>query len=151
MVQERRPMVLKTFLVEDRPEVRDTLIEALKEITPMHFVGHADTEVTAKQWLSANDCNWDLLILDLFLGEGSGFGVLKHCQTRAATQNVVVLTGYGQQNVLKRCLDLGADQVFDKSQDVEKLVAFCIHHASQLDGSFAARLNNHKDEATPPG
>ena len=144
-------MALKIFLVEDRPEVRDTLIEALKEIAPVHFVGLADTEITAKQWLSANNLNWDLLILDLFLGEGSGFGVLKHCQTRAVTQKVVVLTGYGEQNVLKRCLDLGADQVFDKSQDVEKLVAFCIHHASQLDGSFAARLSSHNDKTTPPG
>lgn len=144
-------MALKIFLVEDRPEVRDTLIEALKEIAPVHFVGLADTEITAKQWLSANNLNWDLLILDLFLGEGSGFGVLKHCQTRAATQKVVVLTGYGEQNVLKRCLDLGADQVFDKSQDVEKLVAFCIHHASQLDSSFAARLSRHNDKTTPPG
>ena len=142
-------MILKTFLVEDRPDVRHTLMDTMEEIAPMRFVGHADSEVAANQWLSANDYNWDLVILDLFLGQGSGFGVLKNCQTRAATQKVVVLTSYGQENVLKRCLDLGADRVFDKSQDVEKLVAFCVSHALQLDRASAVRLDTNDNKAAP--
>jgi DNA-binding NarL/FixJ family response regulator len=125
-------MVISAFLVEDRPDIRDTLIDAMEEVAPLKFIGLADTEATACQWLAVNDGNWDLAIVDLFLGQGSGFGVLKDCQNRSPRQKVVVLTSYAQQNVLNRCRELGADAVFDKSQDVEKLVHFCREHAAHL-------------------
>lgn len=125
-------MLISAFLVEDRPDISDTLMDAMEEIASVKFVGVANSEAAARQWLSANDGRWDLAIVDLFLGEGSGFGVLRDCQHRAPRQKVVVLTSYAQDNVLQRCRDLGADAVFDKSQDVEKLVHFCLDHASNL-------------------
>lgn len=125
-------MVLSTFLVEDREDIRDTLIDAMEEIAPLRFVGVAASEADARAWLSANDGNWDLAIVDLFLGIGTGFGVLKEVQGRSPRQKVVVLTSYGQQRVLDHCRQLGADEVFDKSQDVEKLVEFCKTHAANL-------------------
>lgn len=125
-------MVLSAFLVEDRADIRDTLVEAMEEVAPLKFVGQADTEASAKQWLSANDGRWDLAIVDLFLGDGTGFGVLKECRDRSPRQKVVVLTSYAQERVLEHCRELGADAVFDKSQDVEKLVEFCRAHADNL-------------------
>jgi len=125
-------MVIKTFLVEDRLDISSTLIEAMEEFASVRFVGLAEDEAGAKSWLAANDGKWDLAIVDLFLAAGSGLGVLKQCQARSAQQKVVVLTSYAQQNVLQRCRELGADAVFDKSQDVEQLVNFCRLHANQL-------------------
>lgn len=125
-------MVLSALLVEDRADIRDTLIDAMEEVAPLKFVGVVANEEDAKQWLGANDGNWDLAIVDLFLGVGTGFGVLKECQDRSPRQKVVVLTSYGQQRVLDHCRELGADEVFDKSQDVEKLVEFCKTHAANL-------------------
>jgi DNA-binding NarL/FixJ family response regulator len=125
-------MFINAFLVEDRPEISNTLIEAMEEMAPIKFVGQADTEEGARAWLGENNGNWDLAIVDLFLGEGSGFGVLKDCQHRKPNQKVVVLTSYSQQNILNRCRDLGADEVFDKSQDVEKLVTYCRVQAAIL-------------------
>lgn len=133
-------MVLSTFLVEDREDIRDTLIDAMEEIAPLRFVGVASSEADAKEWLSANDGNWDLAIVDLFLGIGTGFGVLKKVQSRSARQKVVVLTSYGQQRVLDHCRQLGADAVFDKAQDVEKLVEFCKTHAANLSSMRATGL-----------
>jgi DNA-binding NarL/FixJ family response regulator len=126
-------MVINAFLVEDKPDIRKTLVEAMEEIAPLRFVGHADSESGARLWLHDHE-DWDLAIVDLFLAEGSGFGVLKDCQQRKPSQKVVVLTSYSQENILHRCRELGADEVFDKSQDVEKLVLFCQRHASSLDG-----------------
>jgi DNA-binding NarL/FixJ family response regulator len=125
-------MVLSTFLVEDSEDIRDTLIDAMEEIAPIRFVGAVGTEADAKQWLSINDNQWDLAIVDLFLGLGTGFGVLREVQSRSPRQKVVVLTSYGQQRVLDHCRQLGADEVFDKAQDVEKLVEFCKMHAANL-------------------
>jgi DNA-binding NarL/FixJ family response regulator len=128
-------MVINAFLVEDKPDIRRTLVEAMEEIAPLRFVGHADSETSARQWLGSHNEDWDLAIVDLFLAEGSGFGVLKDCQQRTARQKVVVLTSHNQENILHHCRELGADEVFDKSQDVEKLVLYCQAHAASLGGT----------------
>lgn len=127
-------MLLSTFLVEDKPDIRDTVVEAMEEVAPLKFVGHAASETAARQWLRTFNDDWQLAIVDLFLSEGSGFGVLRDCQSRKPNQKVVVLTSYCHQNITERCLQLGADRVFDKSADIEELVAFCKAHADNLDG-----------------
>jgi DNA-binding NarL/FixJ family response regulator len=129
-------MLLNTFLVEDRADIRDTLIEAMEEIAPCRFVGYADSESTARQWLDTrtHDRDWQLAIVDLFLADGSGFGVLRDCQRRRPGQKVVVLTSYSHGNILNKCLELGADEVFDKTGDLEKLVEYCRAHAASLGG-----------------
>ena len=124
--------VVSTFLVEDRVNIRETLVEAMEEIAPVKFVGLADSENVAAQWLQSHSGDWDLAIVDLFLAQGSGFGVLKSCQHRRPEQKVVVLTSYCQPNLLQRCRELGADEIFDKSQEVDKLVDFCKAHAQTL-------------------
>lgn len=127
-------MLVSTFLVEDKPEIRDTVVEAMEEVAPLKFVGHAASEAAACQWLRTFSDDWQLAIVDLFLTEGSGFGVLRNCQSRKPNQKVVVLTSYCHQNITDHCLQLGADRVFDKSADIEELVAFCRTHADSLDG-----------------
>ncbi|MDO9112784.1 MAG: response regulator [Polaromonas sp.] len=126
-------MLLSTFLVEDKPEIRDTVVEAMEEVAPLKFVGHAASEAAARQWLRTFHDDWQLAIVDLFLSEGSGFGVLRDCQARKPSQKVVVLTSYCHQNITDHCLQLGADKVFDKAADLEELVAFCKAHADSLD------------------
>jgi hypothetical protein len=42
-------MVINAFLVEDKPDIRRTLVEAMEEIAPLRFVGHADSETSARQ------------------------------------------------------------------------------------------------------
>jgi len=125
-------MLLSTFLVEDRPDIRNTVVEAMEEIAPLKFVGYAASESTARQWLRTFNDDWQLVIVDLFLSEGSGFGVLRDCQLRKPSQKVVVLTSYCHPNITNRCLQLGADKVFDKAADLEELVAFCKAHADAL-------------------
>ena len=125
-------MLINTFLVEDRADIRDTLIQAMEEIAPCRFVGHADSESAARQWLHDHHDDWELAIVDLFLAEGSGFGILQDCQARRAGQKVVVLTSYGHDNIASKCRSLGADEVFDKSADLEKLVDYCRAHAASL-------------------
>ncbi len=126
-------MLLSTFLVEDKPEIRNTMLESMESVAPIKFVGHADGESAARLWLKQNEANWELAIVDLFLAEGTGFGVLKDCQSRKPNQKVVVLTSYNHQLIASKCLKLGADMVFDKTSELDLLVAFCRLHAERLD------------------
>ncbi len=118
-------MALITFLVEDNPRIRDNLIPALEDLTNARVVGTAETEQAAVHWLQSHDGHWDLAIVDMFLTEGSGLGVLKGCADRQAHQRVVVLTNYATLEMRQQSIALGADAVFDKSTQLDALLDFC--------------------------
>ena len=109
------------------------MISALEEIAPVKVVGFAETEHEASAWLLHNDSNWQLAIVDLFLKEGSGLGVLKGCQNRNPEQKVVVLTNYATNDIRRRCAELGSDAVFDKSNELEELLEYCMQTTPRRD------------------
>lgn len=118
-------MALVTYIVEDSATLRENLISTLEEIAPVKVVGFAETEHEASRWLSDHNGDWQLAIVDLFLKEGSGLGVLQGCQNRHAGQKVVVLTNYATKDIRRRCAELGSDAVFDKSDELEQLLDYC--------------------------
>jgi DNA-binding NarL/FixJ family response regulator len=122
---------LKTYIVEDNATIRENLIGTLEELACIKALGWAETETEAKGWLARNDGLWDLTIVDLFLKQGSGLGVLEACRDRPPGQRVVVLSNYATADMRKRCTQLGADAVFDKSNEIDALVEYCI---AQSDG-----------------
>jgi two-component system, OmpR family, response regulator len=123
---------LKTYIVEDNATIRENLIGTLEELACIQALGWAETENEAKSWLAAHDGQWDLTIVDLFLKQGSGLGVLEACRGRGPGRRVVVLSNYATADMRKRCTQLGADAVFDKSNEIDALVDYCI---GQSEGS----------------
>jgi two-component system OmpR family response regulator len=117
---------LKTFIVEDNPTIRENLIATLEELASVEAVGTADTENEGKAWLTNNPEAWDLAIIDLFLKQGSGLGVLSACRNRKPGQKVVVLSNYATADIRQRCAQIGVDAVFDKSNEIDALVDYCI-------------------------
>jgi two-component system OmpR family response regulator len=117
---------LRTYIVEDNATIRENLIGALEELASIASLGWAETESDAKQWLGQHAREWDLAIVDLFLKQGSGLGVLESARERVGGQRVVVLSNYATTDMRKRCEDLGADAVFDKSNEIDALVEYCI-------------------------
>ncbi len=118
-------MRLNTYIIEDNPSIRENLIATLEELTGVSTVGTAETENEGKAWLVENSGKWDLAIVDLFLKQGSGLGVLAACQDRSSRQKVVVLSNYATADIRRRCTQLGVDAVFDKSNEIDALVDFC--------------------------
>lgn len=119
-------MELRTYIVEDNATIRENLIGTLEELACIKALGWAETENAAKGWLAEHAGQWDLTIVDLFLKQGSGLGVLEACRGRPAGQHVVVLSNYATADMRKRCAQLGADAVFDKSNEIDALVEYCI-------------------------
>lgn len=119
-------MKFRAYIVEDSPMIRDNLIETLQELALVEPVGVADTEQEGKRWLAQNDGYWDLVIVDLFLREGSGLNILEACRDRKPTQKMIVLSNHATNDVRWRCAQLGADAVFDKSTEIDALVEYCM-------------------------
>lgn len=121
--------LLQTYLVEDSPVIRENLVATLEELAPVHVVGTAEDESSAVQWLACHEV--DLVIVDLFLKGGSGLGVLRAVQAWPAGARHVVLSNYATEEMRARCLALGADGVFDKSTEIDALIAYCNQLAAQ--------------------
>jgi two-component system OmpR family response regulator len=124
---------LKTYIVEDNPTIRENLIGTLEELAGVTAVGMAETENDGKAWLTDSHQDWDLAIVDLFLKQGSGLGVLAACRDRPARQKVVVLSNYATADIRQRCAQLGVDAVFDKSNEIDALVDFCLQQSGTSD------------------
>jgi DNA-binding NarL/FixJ family response regulator len=115
-------MQCKTYLVEDSPVIRENLVGFLEDVAAAKVVACAATEKEAVDWLRAHRDDWDLAIVDLFLMQGNGFGVIRACRDRATNQKVVVLTNYATNEMRERSEALGVDAFFDKSSELELLV-----------------------------
>ncbi len=85
----------------------------------------AETEAEAVAWLVAHRGVWHLAVIDLFLKQGSGLGVLAACRERDDRQRVVVLSNYATADMRARCAALGADAVFDKSNEIDAFLDYC--------------------------
>jgi DNA-binding NarL/FixJ family response regulator len=117
---------LRTFIVEDNATIRENLIGTLEELASVVALGWAEGEKEACTWFHEHQGGWDLAIVDLFLKQGSGLGVLESCQQRGRNQRLVVLSNYATEDIRKRCAQLGADAVFDKSNEIDALVEYCL-------------------------
>lgn len=118
-------MTLRIFLVEDNKTIRDSLIPALEDLASAKAVGFAESEDAAVKWLTEHSDAWHVAVIDLFLKKGSGLGVLRRCLQRQPHQRTVVLSNYATEDMRSRCRALGADAVFDKSNELEDFMDWC--------------------------
>ncbi len=128
---------LKTYLVEDSPVIRENLIATLEELAPVEVVGTAESESVAVQWLQQAGNLCELVIIDIFLKGGSGLGVLRAASGHQPRRALVVLSNYATADMRRKCIELGAHRVFDKSNDIDALLSYCAHLATGEAG-FAA-------------
>lgn len=110
------PIALRVLLVEDSKLLADQISELLAATTcTLSMVGVVATEGEAIEASSEHEP--DLLILDLHLRQGTGFGVLKALSRLAKRPTVVVLTNYALPQYREQALALGAHHFLDKSAD----------------------------------
>jgi len=123
--RDKPARALDVYVVEDNVIVLESLVAALEELAPVHVVGTAADESVAVEWLRGNGERCDLVIIDIFLRSGSGLGVIAAARRERPGAALVVLSNYATDEMQARCLASGADRVFDKSRDIDQLVAYC--------------------------
>lgn len=129
----RAASVLRAFIVEDSPIILVNLTAALEEIDParVRVIGHAEDEDTAVRRLQQLGSEVDLIIIDIFLKKGSGLAVLVAAARADFPARRIVVTNYATPDIRKRCLAMGAHQVFDKSVDLDALLDYCAGRVRQ--------------------
>jgi two-component system, OmpR family, response regulator len=129
---------LQAYVIEDNATIRENLVGTLEELTCLKVAGTSATEDEAIEWLEENVDRWDLVIVDLFLKQGSGIHLAQRIQRRRASQKIVVFSNYINASVRKRCAQLGVDAVFDKSTEIDALVDYCAHQCYRVSQAQAA-------------
>lgn len=117
--------MLTCYLVEDSPVIQQNLVATLEEMLPMRVIGTSEDERSAVAWISEDAHHCDLMIIDVFLKSGSGLEVLRRARLLRPDSHLVVLTNYATPDMRKRAQQLGADRVFDKSAELDELLAYC--------------------------
>lgn len=110
---------LKVLLVEDSQLLHDRLMELMSGIDGVEPIGTATTEAEA---ISAIDAGHpDAILLDLRLKEGTGFGVMRHINSKDVRPAVVVITNYALPQYRKQAEMLGARFFLDKTKEFEQI------------------------------
>ena len=63
----------------------------------------------------------DLVLLDMKIPGMDGLEILKHIKSMDATIKVIMMTAYGELDMIKRATDLGAVKHFTKPFDIDEL------------------------------
>jgi len=110
---------VRVLLVEDSKVLTERLTEALHQIADVHLIGTAETEAAAVAVVMREPV--DVVILDLHLSQGSGFGVMRALATTQLKPRIVVLTNYDLPEYKKAAFALGATHFLDKARDCGRL------------------------------
>lgn len=108
---------LRVLLVEVSALLAERLNETIGQIAGLEVVGTTDTEQGALDILRTTSV--DVMILELQLREGTGFGILK--QLHGQKPRTIVLTNFGLPAYQQRARELGVEHFLDKSREFERL------------------------------
>jgi DNA-binding NarL/FixJ family response regulator len=110
---------LKVLLVEDSPLLADRLRELLAQIPGVTLTGTVNSENSAV--LAIRTGNSDVVILDLHLKQGTGFGVLRSTAADAWRPAVIILTNYALPQYQREARSLGVEYFLDKAREFERI------------------------------
>jgi two-component system, OmpR family, response regulator len=125
------------LLVEDSPSSQMAFTELVKvlDFTLLAILGR---ESAATERLETHPDEAEVVVLDLLLLDGSGFNLIDRARRHQPRAKVIVFSSYATPAVAEKCLRLGADAVFRKSE-VTELTSY-LERLSGAPGSQAGDL-----------
>jgi len=119
---ERRDFMLNVFVADDNREFSDLLIEYLEQQPDMTVVGNAYNGKEALELIAENSP--DVLLLDIIMPHLDGLGVLQELNDIEFSQRpkVIMLTAFGQEDITRRAVELGANYYILKPFNMDILV-----------------------------
>ena len=113
------PAKLRVLLVEDSPVICGLIAEIINGVPEVTVAKSVESENDAIEAVDRLDV--DVVILDLQLRRGTGFGVLRAMAGMQRKPTVVVLTNFALGTYREAALALGARNFLDKSRDYDQL------------------------------
>lgn len=122
IIKNIQPIWKKILIVDDETPIRDTISQFLR------MNGNNFELATAEDGFEAgilvNQFMPDLILLDLMMPKMDGFKVCEKIKTNPTTKNIklIVMTGFGTNENIKKAYDCGADKVLEKPFELQTLL-----------------------------
>lgn len=110
--------MIKVLLVEDNVKIVENIVEYFKDDMDITFVYDGSDAIDY-----LNNCDYDVVILDLMLPEVNGMSVLSHISKKNINVGVIVLTAKEELGDKLKAFDLGANDYLTKPFYMEELNA----------------------------
>ena len=110
---------MRVLLVEDSKVLTERLAEVIGQVPGVELIATADTESAAIGAVMRESP--DVIILDLHLKQGTGFGVMRALAASPRKPRIVVLTNYDLPEYKNAAVALGAAHFLDKARDYGRL------------------------------
>jgi two-component system OmpR family response regulator len=128
------PRNLSVLLVEDSRVLAERLRETLLSVPGVQLAATVDSEADAVAALQRHPV--DVVLLDLHLRQGTGFGVLRAIPgSKAKDVVVIVLTNYDLAEYRRAAAALGARHFLDKLRDFDRLPALLLQIGASPGGT----------------
>lgn len=100
--------MLNVFIADDNREFSDLLIEYLEQQPDINIVGSAYNGKDALEFIAKEQP--DILLLDVIMPHLDGLGVLQELNQMRLEKRpkVIMLTAFGQEDITRRAVELGA-------------------------------------------
>src|SRR5919205_3752228 len=131
MREEHDLKKIKVFVVDDNRELVGLLEDYISSQDDMEVVGIAHNGQECLDMLTSADP--DVLVLDIIMPHLDGLAVLERLRDvkKGTIPNVIMLTAFGQEDVTKKAVELGASYFILKPFDMENLGS----HIRQVSGN----------------
>jgi len=125
MNSDRKTDALKVFIVDDSPIIVERLTSQLSDLKKVIVSGHANNIPSALNLIETHKP--DAVLLDIHLEsdapEATGIDLLATLRKKYPVMLIMMVTNLPEPQYRDKCTDLGADFFFDKSADMDELIA----------------------------
>lgn len=112
--------MLRVFVADDNREFSDLLVEYLEQQPDIEIVGKAYNGKETLELIRENPP--DILLLDIIMPHLDGLGVLEKLNEMEEKPKVIMLTAFGQEDITRKAVELGASYYILKPFNMEVLV-----------------------------
>lgn len=131
---------MKILIVEDEKELRKTLVNSLQK--EQFVVETADDYAAASEKITIYD--YDCILLDIMLPDGSGLELLKELKESGKSGNIIIISAKNSLDDKLAGLGLGADDYLTKPFHIAELNARikAVLRRKMLDGKNTLEVGN---------
>jgi DNA-binding NarL/FixJ family response regulator len=112
---------MRIVFADDSVIVRQRLTRLFSDIEGIEIVGQADDVPVARELVEK--LKPDVAILDMRMRTGSGADLVPELKQLVPALKVIILTNYPYVENRKKCMELGADFFFDKSNEFQRVLS----------------------------
>jgi DNA-binding NtrC family response regulator len=109
------------LVVEDEAELREAVIEVMKDVTP-NVLG-AEDGVEALKVFSINQVA--LVVSDINMPNMTGLQLLREIRSKGSDVPFIFITAHSQKNYIVEAFRLGATDFIEKPFDINQLLKMC--------------------------